>query len=90
MASQDFDATGEPQDIVARLSLAAGTAYTAQNVSAFATLRVREASAAPEADARAHKVEAGGYFTITPSAGQGVYLWTNESTGCAVVVTEAA
>ena len=90
MASQNFDATGAPQDIVAGLSLAAGTTYTVQNLASYATLRVREASAAPEADARALKIEAGGYFSITPTAGEGIFLWTDEPTGCPVIVTEAA
>lgn len=90
MPSQDFDATTTPQDIVAALSLTAGTRYTGQNVSTFATLRVRQAAGAPAASDRAHKIEAGGSFTIDPQTGQGVFVWTDEADGAAVIVTEAA
>ena len=89
MPSQDFDATTTPQDVVAALSLTDGTRYTGQNVSTVATLRVRQATGAPAPTARAHKVEAGGSFTIEPMAGQGVFVWTDEAGGCAVIVTEA-
>ena len=89
MASQDFDASTAPQDIVAALSLAAGTVYSGQNVSTFATLRVREAASVPASTARAYKVEAGGQFTISPKTGEGIYVWTDESAGCAVIVTES-
>ena len=89
MASHDFDATTTPQDVVAALSLTAGTTYTGQNVDTIATLRVREAATAPAATDRAHKIEAGGQFTIAPDPGEGIYVWTDDPAGCAVIVTEA-
>ena len=89
MASRDFNATAAPQDVVAALSLTAGTRYTAQNVDTIATLRIRQAAAAPAPTDRAHKVESGGQFVIEPQAGQGIWVWTDEAGGCAVIVTEA-
>ena len=87
MASQDFDATTTPQDIVAALSLTAGKLYFCQNVSTTATLRIRDAATAPAATERALRVEAGGDFSIRPG-GDGLWLWTDEPGGCPVIVTE--
>ena len=89
MASQDFDATTVPQDIISVLNLTAGSAYTCQNVDAISTLRFREAATVPDAIARAHKIEAGGHFTFEPQTGQLIYLWTDDPRGCKVIVTEA-
>ena len=50
MVAQDFIAQTEPTDIVAELSLSIGTAYSCQNVSTFATLRIREEIATPDRD----------------------------------------
>ena len=88
MASQDFDASQVPVDIVTGLSLAAGTLYQAQNTSTTATLRIREAAVAPAADARAIRIEAGGVFTINPD-GDGIWLWTDDTAGCPVILTPA-
>ncbi len=89
MASQDFDATAAPQDIVAALGLAVGTVYSGQNTDSVATLFIREAAAAPPAGARAFRVEAGGQFTIKPEAGLGIYLWTDDPAGCAAILDTA-
>ena len=89
MASQDFDATQVPTDMAAALSLTIGQAYTCQNVDSISTLRFREAATAPDAIARAHKIEAGGNFTIEPQTGRLVFVWTDDPRGCAVIVTEA-
>ena len=89
MASQDFDATGAPADIVAGLSLAEGTRYQGQNVSTTATLRIRESVTAPAADARAIRIEAGGSFTLGPDGTNGIWLWTDETGGCPVIITDA-
>ena len=88
MASQDFDATGAPADIVAGLGLSSGTHYQGQNTSTTATLRVRESVAAPAADARAIRIEAGGVFTTNPD-GDGIWLWTDDTAGCPVIITES-
>ena len=90
MPSMDFDATGTPADIVASLSLTPGTRYAGQNVSTTATAFIREAATAPAVGARAHKVEAGGQFTLNPLAGEGIYAWTDDPLGCPLIVTEAA
>ena len=84
----DFDATRAPTDIVAALSLAQGTRYTGQNVSGTATLFVREATAAPAVTERAFRVESGGQFTIRPS-GSPIWLWTDDSAECAVILAVA-
>ena len=89
MPSQDYDATLVPADIVTGLSLAEGTQYQGQNTSTIATLRIREAAVAPDANARAIRVEAGGVFTIKPD-GDGIWVWTDDAAGCPVILTEAA
>ena len=87
MPAQDFDATRQPQDVVAALSLEAGKSYTCQNVAPFSSLFVREDTAAPSITARGFRVESGGVFTLKISADP-IYLWTDNST-CAVIVVEA-
>ena len=87
-SSQDFDAGVAPRDVMAALSLTAGTAYTCQNVSTTATLFARDAATAPAATGRAHRIEAGGYFVIRPDGP--FWLWTDDPAGAAVIVTEAA
>ena len=88
MAAVDFDATTTPQDVFAELSLTVGVSYTGQNVDTKATLFVREDSAVPAVTARAFRVESGGYFTLKIAADP-IYLWTDDSDGCAVLFTEA-
>ena len=90
MASQDFDATRVPADIVADLGLAIGRSYGGQNLSTIATLLFREAAIAPDATARAFRVESGGVFTLEPQSGVGIWLWSDEAAGCPVVVSEGA
>lgn len=88
MASQDFDATRTPADIVAGLSLSQNVAYTVQNVSGTATLFLRQATAAAISD-RAHRIESSGYMTIRPN-GEPIWLWTDDPNGCPTIATEAA
>ena len=88
MASMDFDATGAPADIVAGLSLAVGTRFTIHNTSTVATAFFREAAVAPAPSARAFRVEAGSAVTIRPGA-DAIWVWTDDSAGCALIVTEA-
>ena len=89
MASRDFDATAVPQDVVAALSLTAGTRYQGQNASTTATLFIRETVVAPVTGDRAFRVEAGGAFTVGPEPGVAVWLWTDDPAGCPVIVGEA-
>ena len=88
MASRDFDSTLLPTDIVSDLGLTVGVAYEGQNLSTVATLRIRQAATEPEADSRAIRIEAGGVFTINPD-GDGIWLWTDDTAGCPVIVTES-
>ena len=89
MPTQDFNATGTPQDIVAALGLDMGKTYTCQNVGAFQTLRVREAASAPDARASAFRVEASGHFTVKPDGANAIWVWTDDPAECPVVLTEA-
>ena len=86
MPAQDFIAQTEPTDIVAELSLSIGTAYSCQNVSTFATLRIREEIATPDATARAFRVEAGGAFQLKPEAGIPIWVWTDDAP-CPVILS---
>ena len=88
MASQDFDATGTPTNVVSALSLASGTRYTGQNVSTTGTLFVRESASMPNTTDRAFKVEAGGNFTFKVDVA--LWLWTDDDAGCPVILDEAA
>ena len=90
MASENFDASVVPRDIVAALGLTVGTAYTGQNLSTVATLLFREAAAMPDATARAFRVEAGGAFTLEPQSGVGIWLWSDDPLGCPILVSELA
>ena len=90
MASLDFDATAQPTDVIAALSLARGRSYEGQNVSTTATLYLRDVAvggAVPEPTSRAKRVEASGTFTIRPD-GDPTYLWTDAPGGCPVIFTE--
>ena len=86
MVAQDFTAQTEPTDIVAELSLSIGTAYSCQNVSTFATLRIREEIAMPDATAGAFRVEAGGSFQLTPEAGTPIWVWSDDAP-CPVILS---
>ena len=89
MASQDFDATRVSADIVADLGLAIGRTYFGQNLSTIATLLFREAATAPDAAARAFRVESGGVFTLKPQSGVGIWLWSDDDAGCPVIISES-
>ena len=88
MAAQDFDATGQPVDVIAALNLRHGTAYFGMNLSTVATLLIRSATTVPTSGARAFRVEPGGTFTLRPT-GEAIYLWTDDPQGCAVLLDEA-
>ena len=89
MASRNFDATGEPQALETVLGLTMGTAYTLQNVDVKARLRIRVAAVKPAASMRSHFIEPGGTQFFEPTAGTFAWAWTDDPTGCAVIVTEA-
>ena len=88
MASQDFDATETPQNIVSVLGLVIGTRYLAQNLSTINTLKFRESPGAPDASARAFRIESGGVFSLEPQTGVGFWIWSDDAAGCPVVVSE--
>ena len=88
MAAQDFDATMTPVDVVAALNLNTGIAYSVQNVGTGPTLFIRDSATAPSPGDRAFRVEAGGAFSIRPEANIPIYLWTDDTEGCPVIITE--
>ena len=89
MPAVNITASRMPADVVAAASLTPGVRYSAQNVSTVATLFVRDAAAQPDAAERHFRIEAGSTFTIRPTAGEGIWLWTDEEE-CRVILTEAA
>ena len=91
MASQDFDATADPRDIVVALSLEPGKAYLMQNADSTATVRVREAATQPDPAARAHLLTPGADVIVkVPDAGSdGVWVWTYDPAGASVILTNA-
>ena len=89
MASRNFDASAEPRALETALGLAVGTAYFVQNVSTFATLRLRSAAVKPAAIMRAHVIQAGGDITIEPQMSVMIWAWTDDPGCCACIVTEA-
>ena len=88
MPAQDFNVTSIPVDIVAALGLIAGKSYTGQNVSTTASLFVRPSIAAPSVSDRHFHITSGEHFTIRPDATP-IWCWTNDSSGCPVIVDEA-
>ena len=88
MPAVNITASRTPADVAAAASLTRGVAYTVQNVSTVATLFVRDAAVQPDAAERHFRIEAGSTFTIRPTAGVGIWLWTDEET-CPVILTEA-
>ena len=84
----DFDATGNPADVVSVAGLMQDTRYTVQNVSTIATLFLREQAARPSLSTRAFRIESGGIFTLRPD-GTPIWLWTDNGT-CPVILSEAA
>ena len=91
MASQDFDATAVPQDIVAVLSLTPGKTFLMQNADSTATVRVREAATQPDPAARAHLLTPSADVIVkVPEAGSdGVWIWTYDPAGASVILTNA-
>ena len=89
MATENFDATTDPVDVVADKSLTAGTRYWIQNVDPAARLYFREDAAKPAgATLRGHTLAFGESLYLEPASGTKAWLWTTGTT-CAAVVTEA-
>ena len=84
----DFDATQTPVDVVAALGLTQGTRYTGQNVDALGTLYIREQVAVPVPTDRAFRIQSGGEFSLRPD-GEPIWFWTDEASGCAVILGDA-
>ena len=89
MASRNFDATGDPRALETVLGLTMGTVYNLQNVDVKARLRLRVAAVKPAAAMRSHFIEPGVMQSFEPTAGTFAWTWTDDPTGCAVIVTEA-
>ena len=91
MATRNADITAAPTNLVTSHSLAVGTRYTFQNVDSNARIFIREAAVKPTGGALRGLVlePAGGYGTINPSAGIGVWVWSDRPDGAKAVITEA-
>ena len=88
--SMDFDATPDPQDIGAALSLTIAQPYDVQNVDPSGTLLLRQSATMPDRADRAHIVRSGGDITITLVSGTPVWAWCPARDGTvAVIVTES-
>ena len=88
MATQSFDATGEPADLEAALSLVPGETYMLQNVDPVASLKYLSAVDEPEASARTHLLQSLSSIFVTPTASETTWVWSDDGS-CAVVVSEA-
>lgn len=78
MATQDFDASAAPLDLVTALGLTRGETYTVQNLSTVATMFFRSAAAAPAPGARGFRIEASGAVVVrVPTGTDGVFVWTD-------------
>ena len=89
MPAQDFDATSVPVDVVAALGLAGSTTFQVQNVSTTATLFIRETSDPVTGASRSFRAEAGGLFTIKVALDP-IWMWTDDPSGCPVILDEQA
>ena len=87
----DVDASTVPQALEDITGVTVGTEYTIENVSApGATAFVRSAPAAPAVTDKAHRLETGGRAIVTPDSTDRTWLWTDDPSGCALVMTPAA
>ena len=86
MATQSFDATGEPADLEAALSLVPGETYMLQNVDPVASLKYLSAVGAPEASARTHLLQSLSSIFVTPTAGESLWVWSDDGS-CALVIS---
>ena len=84
----DHDVTVVPTDIVAAASLTVGTTYYGMNLSTTATLYGRPESNEPAVTARAYRYEAGGEFELEIKQGEKIWLWTDDSAGCPIILNE--
>ena len=85
-------ATAAPEDIVASLSLVAGTKYTLQNIDPNSALRIREAAVAPDVADPAFRVVPNEYGYFSFEAGEKIFAWAEPSGSgvptCTFIVTE--
>lgn len=90
-ATRNVDVTTDPTDIVSSHSLVVGTRYTLQNVDPAGRIFVRQAAVKPTGGAlRGFVIPPFGDATITPTAGIGVWLWTDRAESCAAVLDTVA
>ena len=89
MVTHDHEITETPADIVSALGLVAGVSYSGQIVTRDCVVHLREGSVAPAIDAPAHIIVPRESFTIKPTSGEGIYLWTVVGGPATVVLTDA-
>ena len=84
----DFDATQTPVDVVAALGSPKAPATPARMWTPWGLLYVREQVAVPVPTDRAFRIQSGGEFSLRPDA-EAIWLWTDEPSGCAVILADA-
>ena len=89
-ATQDFTVTLAPRDIAGPLSLVSGTRYTIQNIDPAARVFLRVQVSAPARTDRANIIQPLGAGAVSIDTGEGIWCWTDDEAGAAIVVNTAA
>ena len=87
--ARDFDVTPAPQDLLAALSLSPGVRYSIQNIDPGARVFARVQDTAPSIGDRANVIPPFGFGYPTAAAGEGIWVWTPDPGGSAIMVNEA-
>ena len=87
--ARDFDVTPVPQDLIAALSLIPGVRYSIQNIDPGARIFARVQAAVPSVGDRANVIQPFEIHYPTAAAGQGIWVWTPDPGGAAIMVNEA-
>ena len=77
-----------PADIVQAKELTVGKTYYGQNLSTTATLFGRPGTNQPALTVPAFRYEAGADFEFTVKVNEKIWMWTDESGGCPIILNE--
>lgn len=77
MATQNYDLTDTPTNLVASLSLAQGTTYAAQYLGEPGVVSISEAMSAPGIEGPRHFIRNYEVFYITVTS-EGVWVWADQ------------
>ena len=84
----DHDVTTVPTDVVATLSLTVGKTYYGMNLSTVATVFGRTKADQPAVTERAYRYESGAEFEFSVETDEKIWLWTDDSGGCPIILNE--